>query len=319
MKNQEDLQPALHPEAIYEKSKVYIQRALKAHADDDMDQYQLWASLALELLGKARLAEIHPSLIVDPNDKDAKSLFAAAGVNISTDVRTITWHTLFKWLQTLLQRHGFDTKVQKFCDDMAKRRNAELHSGEVPFKVMPLENWEGRYWMVTQHILETMNMTLEEWLGASKAKAPKKLIKRAHEAIFKAAQIKLKDAKENFSKLNRREQENKFAVTKGKSAFHFSKLFSLMADEEWNVTCPACGANAFMAGMQYEEIVRDDYDAENPWEEDVERYYSGEEFRCLSCELRLNSREEIEAVELEADHQEIETREREFEPDYGND
>ena len=315
MTKQEDLQPALHPEAIYEKSKVYIQRALKAHADGDMDQYQLWASLALELLGKARLAKIHPSLVVDPTH--AVSLFAASGINISTNVKTITWKTLFERLQKLSLR--FDTKVKDFCDAMAQRRNAELHSGEVPFKPMPLESWEGRYWQVTQHILETMNLTLEEWLGADKAKAPKELVKHAHEATCKAAQIKLQDAKERFSNLKKKEQEKRLSITEGKSAFHFSKLFALIADAEWNVVCPACGATAFMAGMQYEEIVLDDYDVENPWEEGVERYYSGEEFRCLPCELRLSSREEIEAVGLEADRQEIETREREFEPDYGND
>ena len=315
MTKQEDLQPALHPEAIYEKSKVYIQRALKAHADGDMDQYQLWASLALELLGKARLAKIHPSLVVDPTH--AASLFAASGINISTDVKTITWKTLFERLQKLSPR--FDTKIKDFCDAMAQRRNAELHSGEVPFKPMPLESWEGQYWQVTQQILETMNLTLEEWLGADKAKAPRELVKYVHEATCKAAQIKLEDAKERFSNLRKKEQEKRLSITEGKSAFHFSKLFALIADAEWDVVCPACGATAFMAGMQYEEIVLDNYDAENHWEEDVERYYSGEEFQCLSCELRLNSREEIEAVKLEVNHQEIETREREFEPDYGND
>ena len=74
-----------------------------------------------------------------------------------------------------------------------------------------------------------------------------------------------------------------------------------------------------MAGMQYEEIISDEYDSETPWLEDVERYYSGEEFHCIVCELQLNSREEIEAVGLEADYQETDTREREYGPDYGND
>lgn len=74
-----------------------------------------------------------------------------------------------------------------------------------------------------------------------------------------------------------------------------------------------------MAGSKYEEIVLDNYDPENPYEEDVERYYSGEKFKCLVCELQLNSREEIEAIGLDADHTEIETSERVFEPDYGND
>jgi hypothetical protein len=58
-----------------------------------MDEYQLWASLAIELLGKAALSQIHPCLIAAPNSKE--SLFAAAGMSIGIELRTIPAHTLF--------------------------------------------------------------------------------------------------------------------------------------------------------------------------------------------------------------------------------
>lgn len=312
-KAQIKLQAALDPAAIYEKSKVYIQRALTAHAADDMDQYQLWASLALELLGKARLAKIHPSLVADPTHQS--SMFAASGINISTDIKTITWKTLFERLHSLSPK--FESQVKKFCDDMAQRRNAELHSGEVPFKPMKLESWESRYWQVVQLILEMMDLTLEEWLGAGQAKAPKNLVKHAQEATIKAAKVRFDDAKIRFSNL--KDKKKKQESVEGKEPFHFRNLFSFIFDREWTISCPSCGSNAFMAGSKYEEVVLDNYDPENPYEEDVERYYSGEQFKCLVCELQLNSREEIEAIGLDADHTEIETRERVFEPDYGND
>ncbi len=312
-KLQIELQAALDPTAIYEKSKVYIQRALTAHAADDMDQYQLWASLALELLGKAHLAKIHPSLVADPTHQH--SMFAASGVNISTDIKTITWKTLFERLHSLSPK--FESQVKKFCDDMAQRRNAELHSGEVPFKPMKLESWESRYWQVSQLILEMMDLTLEEWLGAGQAKAPKALVQHAQEATVKAAKVKFDDAKIRFSNLKDKKKKQEFV--EAKEPFHFRNIFSFIFDREWTIACPACASNAFMAGSKYEEVVLDNYDPENPYEEDVERYYSGEQFKCLVCELQLNSREEIEAIGLDADHTEIETRERVFEPDYGND
>lgn len=310
-----ELQAALNPEAIYEKSKVYIQRALTAHANDDLDQYQLWASLALELLGKARLAKIHPSLIVDPNNQ--ASMFAASGINIDTDIKTITWKTVFERLQKISR--VFDSRAKKFCDDMALRRNAELHSGEVPFKPMLLESWEGRYWRVIQNILTMMDLTLEEWLGADQAKAPKQLVKQAQDATIKAAGIKLEDARDSFLSLKKKEREKLHEKTAGKSAYNFRDVLSLEGDIEWEVTCPACEANAFMGGMVYEEIVVDYYDQNNPWEEDVEKHCTAEEFKCLSCGLHLNSVEEIEAVGLDSDHMEIDSREREFEYEYGND
>ena len=42
---------ALEPQEILAKSKLYISRALAAKARQDISEYQLWASLALELLG----------------------------------------------------------------------------------------------------------------------------------------------------------------------------------------------------------------------------------------------------------------------------
>jgi hypothetical protein len=134
-------------EAIFAKSKAYVQRALRCKKADDLDEYQLWASLALELLGKTCLARIHPSLIANPQDQI--SLFAASGLNLGTDIKTIATHTLYDRLRHITK--GFDESVKKFCDDISQRRNAELHSGEVPFKEMKLEAWESRYWCRATH------------------------------------------------------------------------------------------------------------------------------------------------------------------------
>lgn len=73
---------AINGDALHAKSKVYISRALARKALNDLDEYQLWASLALELLGKAALAQKHPSLVVDPNH--SASLFVAAGIHALT-------------------------------------------------------------------------------------------------------------------------------------------------------------------------------------------------------------------------------------------
>ena len=58
--------PALERDALYAKSQVYIRRGLRAQGEKDTEEYQLWASLALELLGKAALAKVHPALVADP-------------------------------------------------------------------------------------------------------------------------------------------------------------------------------------------------------------------------------------------------------------
>lgn len=306
--------PAITKEGLLGKSHVYVQRAFRARTAGDLDEYQLWLSLALELLGKASLADIHPSLVVDP--QHSKSLFVASGINISSDIKTITASTLFERLSHLSKY--FDKGVKKFCDAIFLRRNAELHSGELPFYQMRLEAWEGRYWHAAQMILDIFGSTLDEWLGADRARAPKQLVEESAEAKAQAAKLRVAQAREHFMARPKKDREAALSLSRSKHAYHFRKLFRLVSDHEWEVECPACGGRAFFAGISFGEEVLDEVVGAEGWEEEVEKTYSAEEFQCPTCDLHFDSREEIEAGGLDSDHTEIETRERQFEPDYGN-
>jgi predicted RNA-binding Zn-ribbon protein involved in translation (DUF1610 family) len=94
--------------------------------------------------------------------------------------------------------------------------------------------------------------------------------------------------------------------------------FKLLADDTWASECPACGSRSFLAGVKYNEEVSEDDDEQSD-EETVDVYYVAEEFACPSCGLHLDSRDAISAVGLTVDHIEAETRQRQYEPDYGND
>jgi hypothetical protein len=94
------INPALTRDALYAKSQLYIRRGLRAQADNDTEEYQLWASLALELLGKAALSNVHPALVADPTHSN--SLFAACGRQLSPNLKTITATTLFERLSHLV-------------------------------------------------------------------------------------------------------------------------------------------------------------------------------------------------------------------------
>jgi hypothetical protein len=301
---------AITKEGLLGKSKVYVRRAFRAKAASDFDEYQLWASLALELLGKAALSEIHPSLVVDPTHYE--SLFAATGIQIGADIKTIAAGTLYKRIAHLSK--FFDAKVKEFCDTISIRRNAELHSGELPFQQMRLEAWEGRYWHAAQIILDLMGSSLEEWVGADEAQSPRHLVKALAEAIVQASMLRVEQAKEHFNVRPKKEREEAITSSKTKRAFDYPKIFRLQCDEEWEVECPACTGQAFLAGFLHGEEVLDT-DVE---EEEVEKYYVAEELRCPVCGLHLDSRAEIDAAGVDADHNVTELRDRQYEPDYGN-
>ena len=301
-------------EGLLAKSQVYIQRAFRAKLADDLDEYQLWASLALELLGKAALAKIHPSLVVDP--AHYKSLFAASGINISTDIKTIAANTLYRRLSHLSKY--FDSKVKEFCDTISLRRNAELHSGELPFHQMRLETWEGRYWQAAQIIGVLLKSSLEEWIGADRAKASRELVKAAAEVTIQAAQQRVEQAKEHFMDRPKKEREEALRLSRTKHAYHYPDIFNLSHDSDVDTVCPACSGRAFLAGFETGEQVLEPDPGEEWEEEEVDKFYSAEEFQCPTCGLHLDSRQEIEAADVIPDWEKRTTRTREYEPDYGN-
>jgi hypothetical protein len=306
--------PALSMEALWGKSKKYVARALAAKGRGDMGEYQLWASLALELLGKASLAKIHPCLIADP--QSFISMFAAAGKNIGTDIKTIIAKTLFERLTHVSTR--FDKKTQEFCTNLSLKRNAELHSGEAPFEVAEASAWEGRYWHTADIILQAMDQTIETWLGANNARAPKELLNEYTHALSEAAKIRVETAAEGFNNLPKQERKGAHYRAKRMSSWDVRAAFRYRGASIWDETCPACSSRSFIAGVVvYEEIS----ETEDPdtGEETVDVTLAAEEFHCPSCDLHLSNRAEIEAVGLDIERIITETRRREYEPDYGND
>jgi hypothetical protein len=311
-----ELLPSISPDALLGKSKLYIQKALRRKDDDDLDEYQLWASLALELLGKAALATKHPSLIVDPHH--FQSLLAACAINISTDIKTIAAHTLFDRLKVL--HRSFNEKVSSFCFKIAQRRNAELHSGETPFRSMRSDMWEAQYWHAAQLILDTMGLSLENWLGSARAEAPKNIVKHAAEAKKHAVSIRIRHARETFEERKKSERERALADAEDRKSYHYRDLFTVSGDRNWEGRCPACRGKAFLTGNQIEEQVLDTYqDNDGAAWESVEKFYSAEQFRCPVCDLFLTDLDEIEAANIDSDHSETDERELQYEPEYGND
>ncbi len=310
----DDVFIAINGDALHAKSKVYIGRALARKGAGELDEYQLWASLALELLGKAALARTHPSLVVDPTHW--QSMFVAAGINVTTDVKTITAKTLFERLAHLVPR--FDKTIQKFCQDIAERRNTELHSADLPFRTMRLDAWEARYWHACDTILNQMGSSLEQWLGAADAKAPRQLLDEAAQALDAAVKLRVEAAKEQFKALKKAERERLAAEALLRQPQHQRDLFEGDYDEIWTEICPACNCRGFITGEKTGEDISEERDEEAIWEI-VDREFVGEEFRCPTCDLALTGSAEIEAGGLDYIYEDRQEREMEHEPDYGND
>lgn len=310
-----DVPPALASSALYSKSQLYIQRALVRQSAGETDEYQLWASLALELLGKSALSSIHPSLIADP--LHYQSLFAASGVNVSTDIKTITAKTLFERLQHLVK--PFDVKVKDFCNQVANRRNAELHSGDAAFAATRAEKWEAEYWYAVDLILTFQGQTFETWLGADDAATPKDILANAKQAKLKLVEVRIERTASAFRELNKAARQKALKDASVKDIDDYPRLFVHSWDSSWEADCPSCTAKAFVVGeLDYEDVIDVQGDEYGVWET-VQRDYSGSVFRCPTCGLKLDGYDELALTELPLEHSDTDERQMEYEPEYGND
>jgi hypothetical protein len=309
--------PAFDKDALLGKSRVFVNRGLTAKREGRLDEYQLWASFALELLGKAALASVHPCLVADPTHVD--SLFVAAGRPVSADPRSIMAKTVFERVPHVAKR--FDNQVREFCLKLAMRRNSELHSGEAPLALMELNAWEGDFWNACDVLLDPLQLSLDEWLDEYELEVPADLLAHFQTRIAEKAKRKCAEVGASFvGRFN--EAERNAMVARSHAAFmppeRFRFQFSYEAEETWSAKCPACGGRGFICGSLWEESVGDtQYDEDSAFEL-VEKTFLAEEYGCPTCGLRLRGRASLDAVGLPLEHLSQEAREAEYPEEYGN-
>ena len=120
-----------HPwsaEALFNKARLYVDRMFAASVDDD--QYAIWSALTLELLARAALASLSPTLLA--NEADWKNTAFAIGLAPTAKrfkPKSASTTEVLTRLTALVPE--FRDEVGGFCGKHADARNAELHTGEL--------------------------------------------------------------------------------------------------------------------------------------------------------------------------------------------
>jgi hypothetical protein len=197
---------------------------------------------------------------------------------------------------------------------------------------MSAEAWEREFWGAIETILKTQDESLESWLGGEHSKKPATIVEQADEALYWAVKNRVVRCKEDFAKKYQDPKRRQQVLDQSITLPLFDGTRTLLSgfDEYDREQCPACGAFGFSAGTLWsEEVIDNDpgwtgYGEEGEWlgeppTETVEKTFSVEEFLCTTCGFRLFGTKEVAAADLPEDFTRREEREREFEPDYGND
>src|SRR5258708_26840915 len=106
------------------------QRAIRRYLGEEYDQFLIQASHSFELLGKARLAAIHPSLIVD-RDFDSFLHVCAEGKHAKRPPWNIKTITATEVLTRCAQLHPGLNDFSSRLKLLADHRNSAIHLGEI--------------------------------------------------------------------------------------------------------------------------------------------------------------------------------------------
>ncbi len=301
---------ALDHESLWNKSKLLMDRALAARDRQQEEDFYLWIALVLEVLGKARLAKLHPALVADPQHAD--TLLAVCAGLATAEHRSISAKTVFARCAKTVP--GFDPSIERFCLKLATDRNAHLHSGELPFAAKRSDVWQRECWAVVDLLATAQGHTLEELVGAEEATAIRQVIVDAKQLRQVRVQRRVASHAEAFKKLRYEEKQLRQAA---------AKLLEQRIEQEGDTTrvthpCPACGNPGSLDGEVLDET-ESEADESEPWWTWFDCTLAASEYWCPSCGLKLQGHEEICAAGLPKDFEKSILRNIDEGEPYGND
>ena len=293
------------------KAKVFLDRAMDPGPGRSFDEQALWASAALELLGKAALARASPLLIAEPNEEGVNILIAAGLIEGTAKFTSVSASTIFKRCQRAFRPFSA-ADAMKFAD----ARNEYLHGPTISSVTVPPEAWWPRYWALASILVTAQDREIEELVGDDRVgtvgahlQQNAKNVEHRTEALISRATQRLAQylAGTLPAKIQMEWQSNP-DLTAG---------FSYRERE----SCPACGETGTLEGEDgsdktYSYEGGDDYcDPISAW---ATITVPADYFSCPACHLVLDSYELIEQAGLPTTFDVIDDDPPE-EPDYGHD
>lgn len=299
-------------DALWLKAKLFLSRAMDEQEDRPFDERALWASLALELLGKSALSRTSPLLIAEPTE-DGKNLLVAAGlVQGDAQFTSARAKTIFARCQRAFP---------PFSHDEARRitnaRNEYLHGATPGFTLLPEHAWWPAYWRQAVILNNAADRTIEELVGLDR-----------------------EDDVENYLQQNKQNLEHRVAMlihqAKTRLAQHQAGTLPAKVAQQWAPgrdttaglrrreaeTCPACGGDGTIEGEYATDtdISVERYE-EDYWESSITLTIASEYFSCAHCGLVLDTADLIDEAglpvtfQIEGDDSDVEY----YGEEYGND
>ncbi len=265
------------------KAKLYFERAFELPREDH--QFGLWCALGLELLARAAVASISPSLLAEP-DAEQKNLLHSlgygperiSGKSIGTVRVLALCRALFK---------DFREEELRACAALLNRRNDELHTGGAAFSEYPMSAWLAGFYRSCDVLAKALGESLETVFGADEASIASKTIAANENDIRQKVQSSIAAHAKVFAAKDAAERDElaRAAAEAGDKLAHFRRH---------RVTCPACNAVALVQG----ELFGKERVSHTKDEIVVQQSVAPTSFACSVCGLKLDGVTELDVAEL---------------------
>ncbi|RBY86452.1 hypothetical protein [Blastococcus sp. TF02A-30] len=298
-------------DALWMKARLFINRAMDSEVHRSFDEQALWASLGLEVLGKAALSRVSPLLIATPDEDGSNLLIASGLVEGEATFHSVQAKTVFARCAKAFR--PFSLKEAKL---IAAGRNEYLHGGAPTIGPLPPHAWWPRFWAQAVILLTAQDREIEELVGTDRVSVVEEHLARNREHLAQRVEALIGRAKQRLALheqgLMTARQEAEWAATADPSAG---------LGHHAEATCPACGATGLLEGREvlsyevnYERTYEEDYDV---W---VNLSVGSDYFSCPRCHLVLDGYELLDAAGLDDQFPDVGSMADYPDPDdYGND
>lgn len=223
-------------EALLTKAERYAELMLGQGRDEW--QFGFWSALCLEMVLRSAVAKISPVLLADGKDWN-NTLFALGtkGFTGKLSPKSVDATEVISRLEALVP--GFTREIANFCTLHLQRRNAELHSGSLPFDSLDTSAWLPQFYVACSLLLTSQGSSIDALFGSDESKTAKTLIDAVKDEAAKSVRGTINAHRTVWEEKSSDEREK------------LSKQAETVSLRVYGhrVKCPACESTALLHGL----------------------------------------------------------------------
>lgn len=255
--------------------------------DRSFDERALWASAALELLGKAALSRVSPLLIAEPTEDGVNVLIATGLIEGTAKFSSVRASTIFKRCQRAFRPFSAADAMK-----IAESRNEYLHGSGLGIATLAPEVWWPHFWSQAIILVTAQDRQLEDLVGIDREPIVESYLAQNAEHVEQRTESLINRAKQRLAQF-------RAGTLSAKVQLEWIANPDLTAGLRYSVPepCPACGSAGTLEGDDSSDMTYD-YDEDDPGSRWATATVPGDHFSCSTCHLVLDGYELIVQADL---------------------